>query len=361
MRKKIAIFMCLLLVMSMVVASAVVVAKQGGGGGKPPKDPPPPPPEGTVFFQYNDDAGPGIWTMNADGSEKTLLGIDYSLVDGYKVYGAVSRGQHNDHYWFVRLQEVEGTYPDEEQRLEIFAVRDDGAMEVKLTDDPNLAMSRTVGPPIFGIGDDCVTWGAKTWIDDEEVPVYFGIFRAPIEYDIDGNIVGLSGNPMPIWDTGYIYNEVKNLYVPNLFTFDWSPDETEIVLVKRLGEGIHVVNLGVGQGKYLTDGYRPQWSPDGSKIAFTKTHNLRTINPDGTDEQIIVPGSSKGGQEKQVRDEIAWSLDSNYLVYTWNIWHKRGPGEQSFYVYRVDANGDHETCLTNDLPAAPYKASHTWR
>ncbi len=98
MRKKTAILVCLLLVMSMVVASAVVVADKpdNPGGGKPPKDQPPPP-GGTVYFSQGGD----MWTMKADGSEKTKLGVYRGVDQGWTAFGAVSRLKHGEHYWFI--------------------------------------------------------------------------------------------------------------------------------------------------------------------------------------------------------------------------------------------------------------------
>ena len=73
---------------------------------------------------------------------------------------------------------------------ELFAVRDDGTMEVQLTDDPTLANDNYRWDPVFGIDDVNITFGAKRWIEGEEVPVDFGIYSAPIAYDGDGNIIG---------------------------------------------------------------------------------------------------------------------------------------------------------------------------
>jgi hypothetical protein len=332
------------------MVSAVVVAKpppDKPGGGKP-KDPPPP---GTVFYRYNDH----MWTMNTDGSDKTQFGIDYSLVDGYKVFGAVSREQHNGHYWFVRYREIAGeTYPDGDQRLEIFAARDDGMEEVQLTDDPNLATQRWAGPPIFDIGDDEVSFGAKRWVEGQEVPVDFGIYSAPLAYDVDGNIAG-AGAPQYIWDTGYWYNENTDHYAPNLKTFDWSPDETKIVLADadEAPLELFIADLGTGTDTYLTEGFQPKWSPDGNKIGFLTPvySSLCTINSDGTDEEVIVPSSTKG-KTKYVKYGIDWSPDSNHLLYTWVICHKVDPPNYEKDVYRVGANGDDKTCLTKELDAS---------
>ena len=71
MRKKTAIIVCLLLTACMLMVSAVVVAKK-----PPPKPPEGPQPTGTIFFRYDDGEGFAVWTMNADGSQKTKQVIE---------------------------------------------------------------------------------------------------------------------------------------------------------------------------------------------------------------------------------------------------------------------------------------------
>ena len=350
MRKMTTIFVSLLLLAATLGVTAVVWAK------KPPQ---PPPPSGTIYFVYDDGSGSTMWTMNADGSEKTELGVDYCQDSGYKKFGRVSRLKHGDHYWFVRFCPVDGTYPDGTPMYEMFAIRDDGTMGVQLTDDPTLTRDAYGRNPVYSIDDTDIAFPAKRWVEGEEVPVDFGIYSAPIEYDGDGNIIGLSGDPARIWDTGYVQNS-KGRYLVNLLTFDWSPDETKIVLGKRDTQ-LCIANLGTSSEDCLTNGWNPKWSPDGTKIAFSWEQDLRTINPDGTDEQIIVEDSSKGGLWKYVHNNGEWSPDSKYLVYDWFVWHKTGAGEGNYYVYIVEADGDHPRSLTNDLPAGNWKLSHAWR
>ncbi|MCK4445280.1 MAG: PD40 domain-containing protein, partial [Thermoplasmata archaeon] len=329
----------------------------------PEKPPPPPPPEGTIYFQYYVDGDLVMSTMKGDGSEKTILGVDYCTDNGYKKFGGLSRLKHGDHYWFIRFCDVEGEYPGYTQVKELFAVRDDGTMEVQLTDDPTLENDNWRWDPVFGIDDVNITFGAKRWIEGEEVPVDFGIYSAPIAYDGDGNIIGLSAVPIRVWDTGYRLTQGGE-YLVNLWTFDWSPDESEIVYAKRNGT-MYVADLGTGSESYLTGGCNPRWSPDGTKIVFLQFYRtsfyggLGTISPDGTDEQIIVERSSKG-RSRYVREIPDWSPDSKYLVYVWAVPDKHGPGGD-YYIYIVAANGDNPTCLTKDLPSGGLKYSHTWR
>ncbi len=200
----------------------------------------------------------------------------------------------------------------------------------------------------------------------------FGIYSAAISFDGDGDVIGLSGEITLIWNTGYAYLASKDAYIPNIKRFDWSPDGSQIVLVKRYHNDIFqyvIFIVDMVEPKSEIDlgktGYRVKWSPDGSKIAFLGG-GLRTINPDGTDEQVIVAGSSKGKYDKRVDDEIDWSPESSHLVYTWALSRLPNSGipEGRTYVYRVEVNGDNPTSMTDDLYYYDHDAraiSHAWR
>ncbi len=122
--------MCLLF-LGTILAAAVVV-----GAPKPPKPPKPDPgptATGTLFYHLYESDEIWVYTMNADGSEKTKQTL---LEDAVL---PLSRLKHGDYYWYLDFQAVEGTYPDGQQRYEIFAIRDDNGKTVQLTDDATLA------------------------------------------------------------------------------------------------------------------------------------------------------------------------------------------------------------------------------
>jgi Tol biopolymer transport system component len=86
--------------------------------------------------------------------------------------------------------------------------------------------------------------------------------------------------------------------------------------------------------------YDPDWSPDGTKIAFVTTRGelqrqIYTINADGTNETAITSAS-----DQVTRLGPKWSPDGTKIAYTWWL------GGQDVYVMNADGTG--QTNLTPD-------------
>jgi len=363
MRKKIAILVCLLVV-SLLVASAVVIADKPENPGKPPKPDPPPPPAGTIYFIYDDGIDRMIWTMNGDGSDKTKTPVGFGWDDVYRSWGTASRLEHGGHHWFIRFETVGGEYPDGNPRREIFAVKDDNTMTVQLTSDPNLASIRlNAVNPTWGIDDNSISWSAMKWVDGAQYPTDFGIYSADLEWDYNGDLVGLVGIPSRIWDTGSWHNENTDRYLPDMKGGpDWAPDGTKIVYTKFNGD-MYLVELSAPQGEnFLVHGWSPKWSPNGEKIAYLSDQDLWTIHPDGSDPQLIVDDGDSKKWDNNIDDQ-RWSPCSGYLTYGLSSYSVRGGSTNywKFQVCRVNVDGSGQASLTNELPAENYKTSVDWR
>lgn len=112
---------------------------------------------------------------------------------------------------------------------------------------------------------------------------------------------------------------------------DWSPDGTRIVFGSfRDGHGnptgtadLYLMDTDDGEGlSRLTDSpwedNDPEWSPDGSMIAFKSTRRTRqrgreeifVVNSDGADPQRLTTSQGWGSDH-----DPSWSPDSNYVVF----------------------------------------------
>jgi Tol biopolymer transport system component len=72
----------------------------------------------------------------------------------------------------------------------------------------------------------------------------------------------------------------------------WSPDSRRIAFVAKHGS-IHVVNADGSKLRKLGQGYHPEWSPGGRKIAFndgildTDDGSIFVMNPDGSGQRVV--------------------------------------------------------------------------
>jgi len=77
---------------------------------------------------------------------------------------------------------------------------------------------------------------------------------------------------------------------------DWSPSGNRIVFYQDTGtKGMRIFTIkpdGTDRQLVIQDGRDPVWSPDGTKIAFTRDGHLYTVNPDGSGV-TEVPGTPK--------------------------------------------------------------------
>ena len=121
---------------------------------------------------------------------------------------------------------------------------------------------------------------------------------------------------------------------------EWSPDGSRIafVSVERGFPQIHAINPdGNGRVRLTSQGsnFDPVWSPDGRRIAFVSDRegkrHVFVMNADGSG-QLSVTGSGGG-------DGPTWSPDGQRIAYA----SKRG---ELWRLYSVNADGTGETQLT---------------
>jgi hypothetical protein len=364
-KKILVIFVCLLLMGTILAASTAVVAPKSDkpdkpGGGKPGGETP----AGMIFFKYNDGTGTAVWTMKADGSEKTKLQVEAGLNHWYDSYtttfGEISHLKHNDKFWFLRFEVINDEfYPDGLPRREAFVVSEDNSVKVQMTDDPTLAPNhRDIG--VYWAPDDgFISWGAKKWIlvneewvlDDTQA----GVFTAQVNYDAgSGKITGAQTSSL-IWWTELRLNTDGYWHPRTGHNHDWSPDGNAFCWQRG---GIQVVDLVEEIETPIGGGYTPRWSPDGNKICFINI-GIRTINPDGSDEQLIVEAENTRRTWKYVGNP-RWSPDSLHISYNYREYNPT-KNSNKIWLCRVEVSGGRVTKMTNDLPSEMSKGNIDWR
>lgn len=361
---------CGLLLTSVNVAAK---GKPGGGGGGGTV------PAGTIYVDFDD----GLFVMKADGGDKTPLPLN--------VFGQPSQVLHGGQRWFLDVRQIPGeTYPHGGPRVELFAVRDDGDEQftVQLTDDPSLEVNPRINfsdrvnkvgwAPLrvaadTVIPDARVSFEAVAWDLGEGLPLGAGIYTAAIDFDADGNVLGLANLPvpeqplleLPLDGTDNNGDGFIDIWTVNSFGFDWAPDGTALTWGEDQLDGpgiLHVVDLLEGDpvsvpiAELRLNG-NPRWSPDGTRIALALSEGIATITPDGADLDLIVRDASAKFTISSLGVPV-WSPDSSHLVYShFEFDFNKGSGFRD--LIRVTADGRDKTNLTPDIDGDPYAVQ--WR
>jgi TolB protein len=186
--------------------------------------------------------------------------------------------------------------------------------------------------------------------------------------DPDGrNLVNLTqsfGNFEPDWspDGRYIYfvsarggnseiyrmdadgrNPIRLTHHPNDdYHPSVSPDGKQLAF-DRNHRGVYIMNADGGDIRQLTDfGARPDWSPDGRRIAFEGRENRKDIYVIGIDGQNLTNLTQDGLGNYAP----AWSLDGRQIAY--GSWRDEEAGNFE-EIYVMDADGENKKRLTRAL------------
>ncbi len=334
----------------LVPAGAALAGKPGGGGGGTP--------QGTIYFSPSDQLT-SICAMDGGGGNRTTLvaGLPGGLT-------RASRLLHGGRRWFLRRETVPGESGPggNANRMDFFAVREDGALRIRLTSDPAMDYWSNIGGQLSfdwapdedasGATISCI---ARRWTGtsstDTVVPGSAGLYTADLVFDASGDIVGLAAEPTFTLSLGTIVWHGHE--VADAMHFSWSPDMSRLVCDRHASQTqIRVVDAASGAATVIATSsagaWAPDWSPDGSRIVYL-SGNVRnddpgvvTVSPTGSDRKIVFIAKNTNPFAEDSLYSPRWSPDSAWVAFT------RRPMGSIASVYRVTASGASLANLTPD-------------
>ena len=279
--------------------------------------------------------------MNSDGTNQTHLGIG--------TYGPPSMVMYNNHRWFLQTMPAtpQEFYPNGDLRVEVFALRDDydvynndnSATRVQLTNDITL---QTWGDGLYSlhwVPGNKISFKARRW--SGPVVAEGGIYTATLQFGPDGNIIGLTAQP----GAPAIPFALDGTQWPNVRTYGWDPTATKVAYDDSATLGVADVLGNPHQTIYNGYSHTPQWSPDGSTIAFTNANvGISTIKPNGT------------GLKEIIRRTSSWTFDRPFWSPTGThiVCYGLAVPTLDDDIFRVASNGSSLTNLTNTPSSAEY-------
>lgn len=286
----------------------------GGGGGDPA-----PTPAGTVYFHAEGD---GYYSMDADGANKTFLFAEGPGREGVQP----SYSLHDGERWFLFSRQLSDLLPNGLNQRELVARNESGDEEV-----------------LWSVADVDVR-PAKRWGKDGSfVSFKIADFTNDSSNVLVASIDWSTGTPVMGAATVVVEGSLLANDVSSIGGFDWDPDGNRIVFSERdHTTGIvtlFVTDLVAETTTSIGEGREPEWSADGSCIAF-RDAGIWTMKPDGSDAlQVSATGTLP-----------SWSPDGTHLVYERII--TKGKGKKATTaseVVRASSSGDDEVVLTNDV------------
>jgi hypothetical protein len=271
-----------------------------------------------------------------------------------------SRRLHGGKRWFLTREIVPGEPGFGVARRELFAVREDGALHVRLTGQPTMQYLRVDWAPDEDESGATISMFGRQWTGtsaaDTVVAGTCGLYVAHLSFDADGNAVGLDADPVFRFDLGTYGPPGQEL--PNARTYSWSPDMTKLAVDMRNPGDIRVIDAVTGAVASFGPGEAPDWSPDGTRIAYARfvpgssssrdAWTIQTANPEGGSVATLASFRTRvSASTSQSVTGPKWSPDGAHVAYQY-VFTQNG-ARWMHSVYRVAASGGTSTNLTPEV------------
>jgi len=249
-------------------------------------------------------------------------------------------------------------YPDGSPVVTVVALRsdydvyvnDNSTTKVQLTNDITL---QPQGDGLYSDhwvpGGQKISFKARRWSGSTVSDA--GIYTATLQFGSDGSIIGLVAQPT---SPAIPFPLDANLW-PNVRTYGWDPTGSKVAYENSATLGVADVLGSPHQTIFNGICHTPQWSPDGSLIAFTNSNSgISTIRPNGTHLTEIIRRTNTWGFDRPFFSPTG----SHIVCYGMNV---TGPGPDDD-IFRVTSSGNNLTNLTN-TPFTPESAEYPmgWR
>lgn len=299
-----------------------------------------------VAFVCEDwDAGE-IRRIDADGSNPLLL-AGASAEEGVTVYGAI---------WSADGSKI-AYVQDGPERRHVYVMNADGSAKRDLVEKTNLSLDDLAWAPdgsriafvdggaIFVIDPD----GSNLTMLTREAGGDFSSawYYSPVWSPDSSRIAAQDSRREAIWILDVESRDLTRLGNSSQVysRFVWSPDGEMIAFVYQTiadrgeyeaGLEIGVVNVASGELTQVTSHFAGEhdlaWSPDSSKIVFSRSNDIHVVNADGSGHLILTQGF---GEDRLP----TWSPDGSQIAFV-------SYRENRHEVYAIGAGGGRPTRLT---------------
>jgi hypothetical protein len=147
--------------------------------------------------------------------------------------------------------------------------------------------------PAWVLGDQTISFKARRWSGG--VVVEGGLYTASPVFDANGNITGLAAQPNTPAIPFPLFETAPGDFWPGFADYSWNPPGDRVVYSGVGNHDLSIADLLGSPHQRIFTGYSmaPQWSPDGTKIAFTTaTLGIATIRQNGAQFRVIISPTS---------------------------------------------------------------------